>query len=208
MQLDEVLTSLQSDSREDLQQILTGLNTALTSKPTAAENADADPLAQGQTAAESFNDALDDIPVAERSSAQVFEALLGTEPTRDLTRLIRGTARTAEELSRYEQSLQDLITNLNATTGALASEATNLRTSIRELPPHAGRGQQRVQLAQRGVPADARVRAPRSARACARRRPRSTPRSRGSSRPARSCSRRSSAGWPRSSRRPRSTSRA
>ncbi|MDA0169851.1 MlaD family protein [Solirubrobacter taibaiensis] len=135
VQLDEVLTSLQSDSREDLQQLLTGLNTALTSKPTAAENEDADPLAQDQTAAESFNDALDDIPVAERSSAQVFEALLGTEPTRDLTRLIRGTARTAEQLSRYEQSLQDLITNLNVTTGALSNESTNLRLSIRELPP-------------------------------------------------------------------------
>ena len=87
------------------------------SEPTAAEDEDAHPLAQGQTAAESFNDALDDIPVAERSTAQVLEALLGTEPTRDLTRLIRGTARTADELSRYEQSLQDLITNLNVDDG-------------------------------------------------------------------------------------------
>jgi phospholipid/cholesterol/gamma-HCH transport system substrate-binding protein len=134
VQLDEVLTSLQSDSREDLQRVLKGLNTALTSEPTAEEDEDADPLTQGETASESINDALDDIPDAERSSAQVFEALLGSEPTRDLNRLIRGTARTAEELSRYEQSLQDLITNLNTTTGALAGEATNLRASIRELP--------------------------------------------------------------------------
>jgi phospholipid/cholesterol/gamma-HCH transport system substrate-binding protein len=134
VQLDEVLTSLQSDSREDLQQLLTGLNTALTSEPTAQEDEDSDPLAQGETAAESFNDALDDIPAAERSTAQVLEAFLGTEPTRDLNRLIRGTARTAEELSRYEQSLQELITNLNVTTGALSSESQNLRLSIRELP--------------------------------------------------------------------------
>jgi phospholipid/cholesterol/gamma-HCH transport system substrate-binding protein len=123
VQLDEVLTSLQSDSREDLQKLLTGLNTALTSEDD-----------KGKSAAQSFNDALDDIPGAERSSAQVFEAMLGTEPTRDLNRLIRGTARTAEELGRYEQSLQDLITNLNTTTGALAGEATNLRASIRRLP--------------------------------------------------------------------------
>ena len=47
VQLDEVLTSLQSDSREDLKALLTGLNTALNSKPTAAEDADADPLARG-----------------------------------------------------------------------------------------------------------------------------------------------------------------
>ena len=51
VQLDEVLTSLQSDSREDLKALLTGLNTALNSKPTAAEDAEASPLARGQTAA-------------------------------------------------------------------------------------------------------------------------------------------------------------
>lgn len=135
VQLDEVLTSLQSDSREDLQQLLTGLNTALMSEPTAEQDEDSHPLAQGETAAQSFNDALDDIPEAERSSAQVFDALLGTEPTRDLNRLIRGTARTAEQLSRYEQSLQELITNLNTTTAALSGESRNLRVSIRELPP-------------------------------------------------------------------------
>lgn len=134
VQLDEVLTSLQSDSREDLKQVLNGLSTALMSEPTAEEDEDADPLAQGQTAAASFNDALDDIPVAERSTAEVLEAFLGTEPGRDVARLIRGTARTADELSRYEQSLQELITNLNVTTGALAGEATNLRASIRALP--------------------------------------------------------------------------
>jgi hypothetical protein len=52
-----------------------------------------------------------------------------------VARLIRGTANTAEELSRYENQLQDLITNLNLTTAAFASESTNLRASIRELAP-------------------------------------------------------------------------
>ena len=42
-----MLTSLQSDSREDLQQLLSGLDTALNSKPTADEDVDADPLAAG-----------------------------------------------------------------------------------------------------------------------------------------------------------------
>jgi len=131
VQLDEVLTSLQSDSREDLKALLTGLNTALNSEPTAEEDAESSPLARGQTAAESFNDALDDIPAAEQSSAQVFEALLGTEPGRDVARLIRGTANTADELDRYEGELQDLITNLNLTTATFASESTNLRATIR-----------------------------------------------------------------------------
>jgi phospholipid/cholesterol/gamma-HCH transport system substrate-binding protein len=135
VQLDEVLTSLQSDSREDLKGVLEGLNTTLNSEPTAEEDAESSPLARGQTAAESFNDALDDIPAAERSTAQVLEALLGTEPGRDVARLIRGTANTADELARYESELQDLITNLNATTATFAAESTNLRASIRELPP-------------------------------------------------------------------------
>src|SRR4051794_14192906 len=107
VQLDEVLTSLQSDSREDLKALLDGLNVSLNSKPTAAEDRDSPPMARGQTAAESFNDALDDIPGGEKSSAQVLEALLGTEPNRDIARLIRGTANTADELSRYENQLKD-----------------------------------------------------------------------------------------------------
>jgi phospholipid/cholesterol/gamma-HCH transport system substrate-binding protein len=135
VQLDEVLTSLQSDSREDLKALLDGLNVSLNSKPTAAEDRDSSPLARGQTGAQSFNDALDDIPQGEKSTAQVLEALLGTEPNRDIARLIRGTANTADELSRYENQLKDLITNLNLTTATFASESTNLRASIRELAP-------------------------------------------------------------------------
>jgi phospholipid/cholesterol/gamma-HCH transport system substrate-binding protein len=135
VQLDEVLTSLQSDSREDLKALLDGLNTAFNSQPTAADDAAADPSARGQTASQSFNDALDDIPAGERSTAIVLQALLGTEPNRDVARLIRGTAATANELDRYEGSLKDLITNFNDTMATFAGESDNLRTSIRLLGP-------------------------------------------------------------------------
>jgi len=134
VQLDEVLTALQSDSREDLKDLLDGLAVALTSEPTPAEDRDADPSARGETAAKSFNDAYDDIPEAEKSTAQVLEAFLGVEPGRDLARLIDGTARTTGALIRNENALQGLITNFNTTMAAFASEAGNLRTSIRELP--------------------------------------------------------------------------
>jgi virulence factor Mce-like protein len=135
VQLDEVLTALQSDSRQDLKTVLKGFNQALNSKPTAAQNRDSDPSARGQTAAQSFNDAYKDIPAAEKSTAQVFDALLGTEPNRDLARLIAGTAKTTAALTRNENALKDLITNFNTTMAAFASEAGNLRTSIRELAP-------------------------------------------------------------------------
>jgi virulence factor Mce-like protein len=123
VQLDQVLTSLQSDSREDLKAVLDGFSTALND------------TSQGKSAAKSFNDAYDHIPAAERSSAQVFEALLGTEPARDVSRLIRGTAATAGALGRNEDQLKGLIANLNATMAAFAGESDNLRASIRELAP-------------------------------------------------------------------------
>ena len=134
VQLDQVLTSLQGDSRQDLKDLLDQLDVALNAKPTPAQNRDLPPMSRGQSAAESFNDAYDDIPAAERSTAQVLDAFLGVEPGRDLARLIDGTARTTGALIQDEAALQSLITNFNGTMAAFASESTNLRTSVRELP--------------------------------------------------------------------------
>src|SRR5215218_10419074 len=135
VQLDEVLTSLQSDTRQDLKDVLEGLAIALDKKPTKADDRDAAPSARGETGAESFNDAYVDIPDAERSTAQVFEAFLGQEPGEDLSRLIDGTARTTGALIRHEEQLKDLITNFNRTMAAFASESANLQSSIRLLAP-------------------------------------------------------------------------
>jgi virulence factor Mce-like protein len=135
VQLDEVLTALQSDARQDLKDLLDGLAVALTAEPTPAEDADADPLARGETAAQSLNDAYDDIPAAERTTSQVLEAFLGREPARDLARLIDGTGRTTGALIRNEAALQDLVTNLDTTMGALAAESGSLRRTVRELGP-------------------------------------------------------------------------
>ena len=48
--LDEVLTALQSDTRQDLQDVLRALAVALNSEPTAAEDRAADPSTRGETA--------------------------------------------------------------------------------------------------------------------------------------------------------------
>jgi virulence factor Mce-like protein len=135
VQLDQVLTSLQSDSRDDLRHLLNGLNTALNAKPTAADDRDADPSTRGQTGAQAFNAALDDIPAGERSTAIVLDALRGTEPDQDVSRLIRGTAATANALDEHEGQLKDLITNLNTTMAAFAGESANLKASIHQLAP-------------------------------------------------------------------------
>jgi virulence factor Mce-like protein len=135
VQLDEVLTALQDDTRADLQEVLDEFSGALNDKPTAAQDADADRSARGQTAAESLNDAAEDGAAALRSTSLVNQALLGIEPEEDIQRMLRGLAATSEGLGRNETQLQDLISNLNTTMAAFASEETALRTTIRELGP-------------------------------------------------------------------------
>ncbi len=134
VQLDQVLTALQSDTRQDLRDVLEGLGTALNSEPSAADDRDADKSARGETAAESFNDAYDDAGPAERSQSQVNEAFLGLEPEEDLARLVEGAGKTAAGLVRNETQLKELVSNFNTTMAALASEESNLRASISELP--------------------------------------------------------------------------
>jgi virulence factor Mce-like protein len=135
VQLDEVLTALQEDTRQDLKDVLGGLGTALNAEPAPAEDEGVDPSTEGETAAESLNDAADDAGPALRSTAQVAEALLGTQPDADLSRLIRGTGRATEGLARNERQLQDLVSSFNTTMASLASQESDLRTSVRELSP-------------------------------------------------------------------------
>lgn len=134
VQLDQVLTVLQSDTRNSLRKALDGLGTGLTYKPSRAQDTDADPSARGQSAAESLNHAIEYGPRALRGTAVVAQALLGTQD-HDLSRLIAGLSKTAEGLGRNEVQLQDLITNFNTTTAATASQAANLRAAIHELGP-------------------------------------------------------------------------
>ena len=58
VQLDEVLTALQSDTRADLQTLTQGYGEALNGEPRPGEDADQDPSTRGQTAGESLNDSL------------------------------------------------------------------------------------------------------------------------------------------------------
>jgi phospholipid/cholesterol/gamma-HCH transport system substrate-binding protein len=133
VQLDQVLGVLKSNARDDLRTLVRGYGEAISGEPTAAEDATQDPDVQGQTAAEAGNQSLEYAPGALRGLAVVNQALLGVEP-HDLSKLIRGGARVSRELEGHEAELQDLITNLNVTTGALASEQDDLRATIRELP--------------------------------------------------------------------------
>jgi phospholipid/cholesterol/gamma-HCH transport system substrate-binding protein len=134
VQLDEILTALQTPVRADLSRFLEGYGTALTHKPTAAEDATQLPEVHGLTGAEALNNVLRYGGDAGRYSAQVTDALLGTEQ-RDLQRLIAGTGRTFGALASNEAELQGFIDNFNVFTGALAAQSANLSTTIRLLAP-------------------------------------------------------------------------
>jgi virulence factor Mce-like protein len=134
VQLDQVLTALQSDSRESLQDVLQSFGTALTAKPTPAEDADQDPAVRGKNAAQALNGALKTGGDALRGLAIVNDATLGTRP-HDLGRLIAGLGTVSHALDRDEGALQGFVSNFNTTMAAFASRSTELRRSIGLLAP-------------------------------------------------------------------------
>ena len=134
VQLDELLTALQTNDRERLQDLLEGLGDGLSGKPTAADDATADPITKGETAAKSLNDSLDHAPKSLKYSAAVNRALLGTEP-RDLSKLIAGLDKVTTALGTNEEQLKDLITNFNRFFASFAAEQENLQDAVRLLGP-------------------------------------------------------------------------
>ncbi len=133
VQLDQVLTALQRDTRVELQDALEGYGQALTYKPTALDDEGHDPEVQGLTGAEALNKASTHAPEAFRTTAIVNDAFLGTEP-HDLSGVVKNVGDVAKALDTNEAQLKDLVTNFNHTMATFAGEATNLSTTIRLLP--------------------------------------------------------------------------
>lgn len=133
VQFDEILTGLQFDTRKDLQGVLSNLGTALNAKPSAAQDAQADPEVRGETAGRSLRDSATYSYDALRGASVVNSALLGSAPD-DVAGLVRDLGRVSGALDRNEGALQGLIVNFNRTAGALAAEQGNLASSVRLLP--------------------------------------------------------------------------
>jgi phospholipid/cholesterol/gamma-HCH transport system substrate-binding protein len=117
VQFGDLLTALQSDTREDLKTFL--------------DEYGAKGLGNG--GAEGFNDSIQYWEDAYRNSSLANDATLGQDPNRDLQRMLKGQARTFAALVRDERALKELITNFNVTAGAFAREDVALEASIPEL---------------------------------------------------------------------------
>jgi phospholipid/cholesterol/gamma-HCH transport system substrate-binding protein len=133
VQLDQVLGTLQADTRRDLQKLLVGYGGALNAEPKPGEDDDQDPDTQGETGGRALHDSLAYSAESLRGGAVVNQALLGTN-LHDLSRLVGGQQRIFAALSRNESALQDLVSNFNITMGALAAEEGDLRETVRRLP--------------------------------------------------------------------------
>ena len=116
VQLDEVLTALQSDTREDLKILLHEYGQGL----------------QG-AGARGFNRSIPYWEPAYRDSAIVSEAMLG-ETGHDLSGYVKNAGATAAELDRNREQLKSLVTDFHVTAAAFAREEGNLRTALDELP--------------------------------------------------------------------------
>ena len=117
VQLDQVLTTLQSDVRTDLQILLDQFGNAL----------------DKHGGSEGLRELFRSSPGAFRYTSQVNEALLGQQP-HDLSDLIVNLDSTVEALGRNEGALQDLVTNLRIVLGSFAAESAALEQGIAELP--------------------------------------------------------------------------
>jgi phospholipid/cholesterol/gamma-HCH transport system substrate-binding protein len=116
VQFGQVLSVLQSDTREDLRTLF---------KEYAF-------IGLKGGGARGFHDSIKYWEPAYRNSALAQEATLGQQPG-DLFRVLRGQQQTFAALAAEPQALQDLVTNFNITAAAFAREDDALQAAIPEL---------------------------------------------------------------------------
>lgn len=132
VQLDQVLTSLQQSTREDLQGLLQGFGDGLTNEPTAEDDATQDRSVRGLTAAQALNKSLRDAPGAARGTAVVNSAIVGN--ANDVSATIKALDGLSRSLSGETAALQNVVVNFNRTVSAFADESSSLSDAIAELP--------------------------------------------------------------------------
>jgi phospholipid/cholesterol/gamma-HCH transport system substrate-binding protein len=117
VQLDQVLTTLQSGVRQDLQIFLKEFGDAL--------------IKYG--GAEGFRELFRTSPGAFKYTSLVNQAFLGTQP-HDLSNLVRDLDSTVQALDADRTGLQNLVTNLRVVTGSFAAQNQALSEAIARLP--------------------------------------------------------------------------
>ncbi len=115
VQLDQVLTSLQADTRRNLQILLRQYGIAV------------------RLGGPGYNASIPYWAPAYASTSAVAHDALGLRP-HDLSRWIAAQATVAGALNEHPRTLQSLITDFNTTAGAFARENAALAASVAQLP--------------------------------------------------------------------------
>ena len=113
VQLGDILTTLQSDTREDLQVILQEYSKGISGK-----------------GAQGIKEFLQTGPSTFKSLSLANDATLGKEPTKDIQRLLKGQEKVFGALASNREALAGLVTTFNVTAGAFASQDTALEASV------------------------------------------------------------------------------
>jgi phospholipid/cholesterol/gamma-HCH transport system substrate-binding protein len=116
VQLDQVLTTLPSATRKDLQTVLRQLSSGL-----------------GHGGAAGYRNSIPYWAPAYKNGAELSDATLG-EQQHDLSSYIASAAVVAKALDKSPAQLQSLIADLNTTAHALGVRDTQLQAAIAELP--------------------------------------------------------------------------
>ena len=113
VQLGDILTTLQSDTRKDLQVILQEYSKGISGK-----------------GAQGIKEFLQTGPKTFKSLSLANDATLGKEPTKDIQRLLKGQEKVFGALASNRDALAGLVTTFNVTAGAFASQDTALEASV------------------------------------------------------------------------------
>jgi phospholipid/cholesterol/gamma-HCH transport system substrate-binding protein len=116
VQFDQILTSLQSDTRQNLRTLLDEYGTAVSDGGSAG-----------------FNASIPYWEPAYKYGSVVNEAALGQQP-HDLSGYIQYAGLTAQAIDANPPALQSLITDFNTTARAFAVQQANLSATVAELP--------------------------------------------------------------------------
>lgn len=134
VQVGDLLRTLQTPERANIQRLLRSLGEGLNEKPTAEQDLTFEPMVQGLSGGEALNLAYRRGETAARGTAIVNAATLGTGPN-DLGNLLRGLSRVTGAVDERGDDIQGFVTNFATFTGALAAESDNLGLTIQRLGP-------------------------------------------------------------------------
>ncbi len=133
VQLDQVLDTLNTETRANLQNFLIGYGEGLTRKPNAAEDLEQDPEVRGIDAAQALNKAYQRGEASLRATAVLQQATSGTE-AHDLSALVKSIGKVTAALNVHEQQLSEWVPHFNEFFRSFARQAPSLRAAVAVLP--------------------------------------------------------------------------